>query len=115
MKTIVRLIGFVQKYWFMLVLAFICQVLGTAFGIIIPRFLGEGIDTVIGSGERNTIIIAAVVVVAAGALRGFAGYGNRYFSEVVSQKVSYNIRNALYNRLQRLSFPCQSFFALRQE
>ena len=104
MKTIVRLIGFVQKYWFMLVLAFICQVLGTAFGIIIPRFLGEGIDTVIGSGERNTIIIAAVVVVAAGALRGFAGYGNRYFSEVVSQKVSYNIRNALYNRLQRLSF-----------
>jgi len=104
MKTILRLIGFVQKYWFMLVLAFISQVLGTAFGIIIPRFLGEGIDTVIGSGERNTIIIAAVVVVAAGALRGFAGYGNRYFSEVVSQKVSYNIRNALYNRLQRLSF-----------
>jgi ABC-type multidrug transport system fused ATPase/permease subunit len=104
MKTIVRLIGFVQKYWFMLVLAFICQLLGTAFGIIIPRFLGEGIDTVLGSGERDMIIIAAVVVVAAGALRGFAGYGNRYFSEVVSQKVSYNIRNALYNRLQRLSF-----------
>jgi ABC-type multidrug transport system fused ATPase/permease subunit len=104
MKTIIRLIGFVQKYWFMLVLAFICQVLATAFGIIIPRFLGEGIDTVIGSGDRDMIIIAAVVVVAAGALRGFAGYGNRYFSEVVSQKVSYNIRNALYNRLQRLSF-----------
>jgi ABC-type multidrug transport system fused ATPase/permease subunit len=104
MKTIVRLIGFVQKYWFMLVLAFICQLLGTAFAIIIPRFLGQGIDTVIGSGERNTIIIAAVVVVAAGALRGTAQYGNRYFSEVVSQKVSYNIRNALYNRLQRLSF-----------
>ena len=104
MKTIVRLIGFVQKYWFLLVLAFICQVLATAFGIIIPRFLGEGIDTVLGSGERDMIIIAAVVVVAAGALRGFAGYGNRYFSEVVSQKASYNIRNALYNRLQRLSF-----------
>ena len=59
MKTIVRLIGFVQKYWFMLVLAFICQLLGIAFGIIIPRFLGEGIDTVLGSGERNMIIIAA--------------------------------------------------------
>jgi len=104
MKTIARLTGFVQRYWFMLVLAFVSQMFGTAFGILIPRFLGQGIDTVLGSGERNMIIIAAVIVVAAGILRGIAGYGNRYFSEVVSQKVSYNIRNALYERLQRLSF-----------
>lgn len=104
MKIILRLIGFVQKYWFRLVLAFTCQIFGVAFGIVIPRMLGEGIDAVLGSGERSFIIIAAVVVVAAGLLRGVAGYGNRYFSEVVSQNVSYNIRNALYDRLQRLSF-----------
>jgi ATP-binding cassette subfamily B protein len=104
MKIILRLIGFVQQYWFMLALAFLSQVLGVSFGIVIPRMLGEGIDTVLGSGERSFIIIAAVVVVASGLLRGVAGYGNRYFSEVVSQKVSYNIRNALYDRLQRLSF-----------
>ena len=88
----------------MLVFAFMAQIFGTGFGIIIPRFLGDGIDEVLGSGEQSMLIIAAVVVVAAGALRGVAGYGNRYFSEVVSQKVSYNIRNALYDRLQRLSF-----------
>jgi ABC-type multidrug transport system fused ATPase/permease subunit len=108
MKVILRLIGFVQKYWFMLVLAFICQILATAFGILIPRVLGQGIDDVIRlsqtTGSNTPIIIAAVIVVAAGALRGIAQYGNRYFSEVVSQKASYNIRNALYNRLQRLSF-----------
>jgi ABC-type multidrug transport system fused ATPase/permease subunit len=108
MKTILRLIGFVQKYWFMLVMAFLCQIFGTAFGILIPRVLGQGIDDVLRlsqeTGSTQPIIIAAVMVVAAGALRGIAMYGNRYFSEVVSQKVSYNIRNALYNRLQRLSF-----------
>jgi ABC-type multidrug transport system fused ATPase/permease subunit len=96
--------GFVKEYWFMLVLAFVCIVLGTAFGILIPRMLGDGIDEVLGSGERSFIIIAAVVVVVAAALRGFAGYGQRYYSEVVSQKVSYKIRNALYERLQHLSF-----------
>jgi len=88
----------------MLLLAFLCQLLATAFGIVIPRVLGDGIDTVLGTGERNFIIIAAVVVIAAGLFRGVAMYGNRYFSEVVSQKVSYNIRNSLYDRLQRLSF-----------
>lgn len=104
MKTIIRLLGFVQKYWPMLGLAFLCQLFGTAFGIVIPRMLGDGIDTVLGSGERSFIIIAAVVVAVAGLLRGAAMYGNRYFAEVVSQKVSYNIRNSLYDRLQRLSF-----------
>jgi ABC-type multidrug transport system fused ATPase/permease subunit len=104
MRTILRLIGFVQKYWLALLLAFLCLVMATAFGILIPRMIGDGIDTVLGSGDRSFLIIAAVVVIAAGALRGTAGYGHRYFSEVVSQKVSYNIRNALYDRLQRLSF-----------
>ena len=88
----------------MLTLALVCQLLATAFGIIIPRMLGDGIDTVLGTGERHFIIITAVVVIASGLLRGAAMYGNRYFSEVVSQKVSYNIRNSLYDRLQRLSF-----------
>ncbi len=104
MKTILRLLGFVQKYWGMLLLAFLCLVLSTAFAIAVPRMLGDGVDAVLGSGERSFIIIVAVVVVVASALRGIAGYANRYLSEVVSQKVSYNIRNALYERLQRLSF-----------
>lgn len=104
MRTILRLLNFVQKYWQMLVLAFVCLVLGTAFGIAVPRMLGDGIDAVVGAGERSYIVIVAVVIVAASALRGIAGYGNRYFSEVVSQKASYDMRNAIYERLQNLSF-----------
>ncbi len=104
MRTVLRITSYVQKYWFMLLLAFLCIIVGTGFSIIVPRMLGDGIDTVIGMGQRSAIVIAAVVIVAASSLRGFAGYGQRYFAEVVAQKVSYNIRNALYARLQRLSF-----------
>jgi len=104
MKIILRLLGYVQKYWPILLLAFVSLLVGTAFGIVIPRMLGDGIDTVLGSGKRSFVIIAAVVIVASSALRGLAGYGQRYFNEVVAQKTCYNIRNALYGRLQRLSF-----------
>jgi len=45
-----------------------------------------------------------VAVVGASALRGFFAYGYSYLSEVISQKTSYDIRNAFYDRLQRLSF-----------
>jgi len=66
--------------------------------------LGEGIDTVLGSGERSFLWLAAGIVLGASALRGVSEYGNRYFREVVSQKTSYDVRNALYDRLQHLSF-----------
>jgi len=104
MRIILRLLGYVQKYWPMLLLAFASLLIGTAFGLVIPRMLGDGIDTVLGSGKRSFVIIAAVVIVASSALRGVAGYGQRFFNEVVAQKTCYNIRNALYERLQRLSF-----------
>jgi ATP-binding cassette subfamily B protein len=88
----------------MLVLAFLCLVIGTAFGIAIPRMLGDGIDTVLDNGSRSFVWIAAGVIVAVSILRGLAGYGQRYFNEVVAQKTTYIMRNALYERIQRLSF-----------
>ncbi len=96
--------GFAQKYWGWLLLAFIALIATTAFSLAVPWMLGEAIDTVIGSGERSFLILAAGVVIGASALRGIYAYVHRYLSEVVSQKTCYDIRNALYNRLQRLSF-----------
>jgi ATP-binding cassette subfamily B protein len=95
---------FARKHWGWLFLAFTSLVATTAFSLAIPWMLGVGIDTILGSGERNLLILAAAVVIGASALRGVSAYGHTYFSEVVSQKTSYDIRNALYDRLQRLSF-----------
>jgi len=88
----------------MLLLAFLCLLVSTALSLAIPRILGEGIDVVLGSGERSFLVLAAAVVIGASALRGISAYGQTYLTEVVSQRTSYDIRNALYDRLQRLSF-----------
>ena len=104
MKILLRLLAFVRGYWYMLVLAFLCLVVATAFSIAIPRMLGDGIDNVLRNGERSFVWIAAGVIVAASILRGLAGYGQRFFNEVMAQKTTYIIRNVLYERIQRLSF-----------
>ncbi|MDP3879853.1 MAG: ABC transporter ATP-binding protein [Dehalococcoidales bacterium] len=104
MRILLRLMGFAQKYWGLLLLAFICLVATTAFSLVIPRMLGDGIDTVLSSGQRSFLVLAAAIVIGASILRGLSAYGNTYFSEVVSQRTAYDIRNALYDRLQRLSF-----------
>jgi ATP-binding cassette subfamily B protein len=96
--------GFAQKYWGWLLLALICLLATTVFSLAVPRMLGEAIDTVISSGERSFLILAAGVVIGASIFRGIFAYGYRYLSEVLSQRMCYDIRNALYDRLQRLSF-----------
>jgi ATP-binding cassette subfamily B protein len=104
MRTILRLMVFTRKYWPWLLLAFLCLIANTVFSLAIPRMLGIGIDTALGQGERGFLVVAALVVLGASILRGLSGYGNTYFSEVISQKTAYDIRNALYDRLQHLSF-----------
>ncbi len=98
---------FAQKYWGWLFLAFLCLITTTVFGLAIPWILGEVIDTVVSQGERSFLILAVVVVLGTTALRGISAYGQSYLSAIVSHKTCYDIRNALYDRLQRLSFAYQ--------
>ena len=104
MKTLLRLMAFARKYWGWLSLAFICLIATTAFSLAVPRALGRGIDTILSSGDRSSLFVAAAVVIAASILRGVSEYWNTYLSEVISQKTAYDIRNAIYDQLQRLSF-----------
>src|SRR3972149_6630869 len=104
MKVVLRLLTFVKKYWVTLVLAFICLMASTGLSLVVPRVLGRGIDNVLNSESQSLILVAAGIIVGAAALRGLAGYGQQYLAQVVSQKVSYDIRNGLYDHLQKLSF-----------
>lgn len=115
MKVLLRLLAFVRGYWYLLALAFVCLVAGTALGIAVPKLLGDGIDAALGNSGHNFLFFTvgnahnfiwwvAGVIIVASALRGLAGYGQRYFNEVVAQKTTYIMRNALYERIQRLSF-----------
>ena len=104
MKILLRLMGFVMRYRLRLLAAFISMMVSTAFVLIIPLLISEAIDTVLSDGELMALTWLAVAVVGAGAMRGISAFGNAYLTEVVSQKTAYDIRNALYDKLQRLSF-----------
>jgi ATP-binding cassette subfamily B protein len=104
MRILLRLMGFVKKYRQRLLLAFICMLASLVFSLAIPRLLGEGVDTILGYGDRSRLIWLAVAVLVAGALRGISAFGYTYLTELVSQRTAYDIRNTLYDKLQRLSF-----------
>jgi ABC-type multidrug transport system fused ATPase/permease subunit len=115
MKIIARLLAFVRGYWFLLAFAFVSLVVGNLLGIAIPNLLGDGIDAALGSGTHTFLfftldsaqsvlwwVAGAIIIVS--IIRGICGYLQRYLNELVAQKTTYMMRNALYERIQRLSF-----------
>ncbi|UCD08306.1 MAG: ABC transporter ATP-binding protein, partial [Dehalococcoidales bacterium] len=114
MKTLLRLFIFVRSRLGWLALALTALFLGVILSMIVPRMLGDGIDTALRvtdsaflwwpMGRETAMWLVAGTIVLASALRGLAGYAQAYLQEVTSQRVSYDVRNAIYDRLQRLSF-----------
>ncbi len=57
------------------------------------------------SNQRSALVITALTIAGIGILRSVFTYGQNYLGgEYISQKVAYDLRNALYDRLQRLSY-----------
>lgn len=104
MKIILRLLVFVRKRWPTLLLGFICISVSTIGGLVIPRLLGNGIDTALNSGSKTTIVILAMIILGTTVLRSAGRFGDTYITQLVSQQASYDVRNALYDHLHKLGF-----------
>src|SRR5690606_15421094 len=55
-------------------------------------------------GDMGTLLVAVALVVVAALLRGVFVYVQTYLGESIGQKVARDLRNQVYDRLQRLSF-----------
>jgi ABC-type multidrug transport system fused ATPase/permease subunit len=104
MKIILRLLVFVKKCWANLLLGFICISVSTVGGLVIPRLLGNGIDTALSSGSKTTIVTLAIIILGTTLLRSAGRFGDTYITQLVSQQASYDIRNTLYDHLHKLGF-----------
>ena len=104
MSILLRLLRFALKYKFRLFLAYTSTIGVTAFALAIPRVFGEAVDTVLESGEFRQLLLLALVILVLSVGRGVAAYGQQYLGESLGQRIAYDIRNAYYEKLQRLSF-----------
>jgi ATP-binding cassette, subfamily B, multidrug efflux pump len=103
-----RMLRRLWPYWrsgWMLILLSICQIgLVALLGVMSPQIVRWVIDHVIVQGNWQWLLPGAAAVVIAALIQGLLRFGQRYTMELVSQRVIYEIRSALYQRLQSLSF-----------
>jgi ABC-type multidrug transport system fused ATPase/permease subunit len=64
----------------------------------------ELVDRPTFEGKTSTLAIAAGLIVAVALMRGFFTYWMQFLGEWLSQHVAYDLRNHIYEKLQRLSY-----------
>ncbi len=103
-RVLWRILGLLRPHWVMTAETLVSTILATAFALIIPWLLAWVVDTGVSSGRFGTLLLAAGAILVVSALRGLFAYWQGYLSQAVSVLVAYDLRNRLYNHLQRLSF-----------
>ena len=100
----VRLMRYLSRYR-LSVLTAIVGIIGTnILAVIVPYILRDVVDIGIAAKDSSFMLSAGLLVVGLGILRGFTAFFGRYFGERLSHCISYDIRNEIYDKVQRQSF-----------
>jgi len=104
MNILWRQLAFLGKYKLRVTLAYLC-LFGTAgFSMATPWLVKQAIDLGLAQNDGAVLLWSGLLIVAAAAARGAFAFGQTYLGEYLGQAVAYDLRNTLYDRLQRLSY-----------
>jgi ABC-type multidrug transport system fused ATPase/permease subunit len=103
--TVRRLFGFLRPYRGQVIISTLLAIGSQAAVLTIPYLTGRAIDaTRPGHRDRSALMLDAGLIVAAGVLQGILMFWRRFLAGRLSLAVEYDLRNAMYRHLQRLSF-----------
>jgi len=104
MSTALRVLSYLRKYWHLELLVILCLLGVTLLNIIVPLLIRTIIDDVIVRMNYQLLLFLTLSILGIAALRGALAFAQRYTTEYVAQKAVYDVRNQIYEALQRQSF-----------
>ncbi len=102
-----RMMRYLKPYRVWALIAFISVLATVLMQSTLPIVLREVIDQgakLDGDVGLRYMLLAGILICGLGILRGGSGFLYRYFGERMSHWVAYDIRNEVYNKVQRLPF-----------
>jgi ABC-type multidrug transport system fused ATPase/permease subunit len=104
LRTFGRLLGFLRPYRWSLAVSVVLAVGSQVAGLAIPWLTGKVIDDGIRPHDTRTLVILVSLIAAAGLVRALMLVGRRFIAGRQALGVEFDIRNALYAHLLRLSW-----------
>lgn len=104
MRSLFRLRPFVRPYWKQVLLALLALTLLTALKLVVPLIIRQVIDQGLTNGDVRLIVTAALSLLVIGLASAALIFWQRYQTEIIAAQIGYDLRNRLYNHIQRLPF-----------
>lgn len=104
MGILFRITAMAWRYRVRLILGYLSLTASVLATLAIPRLLGKSVDEIVTGADHQALLALALALLVASLLRGVFDFGRVYCADSASQKVTYDLRNALYNAWQHLSF-----------
>ncbi len=102
--TFVRLLGFLRPYRWSLAISVVLAVGSMAASLALPWIIGDAIDNALPQGDRRELTMLVAAIVLLGLARAAMLSGRRLIAGRQSLGVEFDLRNALYSHLLRLSW-----------
>jgi ATP-binding cassette subfamily B protein len=104
MAGIKRTLAYLSKYKLPTIGALLSLLLVNAANLISPKLLQRLVDEGISALNMDVVQSVVLALIGVAAVRGIFNFLQGYLSELASQGVAYELRNAIFEKLQNLSF-----------
>ena len=104
MRALRRALAYLRSYRRAATGAFVALLVVTAANLVAPQLIRLAIDRGLTGRQWSMVLVAVSGLVAVALARGLCTFLQGYLAERASQGVAYDLRNALFERIERLSF-----------
>ena len=104
MKHLFKLRTYLKPYFWQLLLNMLILLSITGLSLVVPQIIQGVIDQGLKAGATAFLVRSALILVGIGAGTAVLNLGQRYLTEWIGAHVGYDLRNAMYDRIQYLPF-----------
>ncbi|MCI0475731.1 MAG: ABC transporter ATP-binding protein/permease [Anaerolineales bacterium] len=104
MQILIRLLKSLNRYRWQLGALTVLVFGVTATQLVAPSLIRRAIDEGLTQNNPDALAQVALLIVGVGLVRALLGFARRYTAEWLINRTGYDFRNAMYDKIQRLSF-----------
>jgi len=110
-RILIRILGYLRPYKWRVTIGYLALAISVGMQLLTPRLVEYVIDRGLTRPNSRAVAIGSIAIVVVGATLGIFTYIRSYIFQYLAERVSYDVRNKLYQHMQLLSF---SFFDTAQ-
>ncbi|MBI3740225.1 MAG: ABC transporter ATP-binding protein [Chloroflexi bacterium] len=104
MRILLRLFKTLEPYTLHVIALLVSVLAVTITSLFTPSLIRSAIDDGLSKRDSAALFSAGALIIAIGAIRSVFNFGKRFLSEWLTNTTGYDLRNALYDKIQRLPF-----------